>query len=184
MNMKTIMKRAAALLLGVALAVGAAAPGIMTQGGLAASSVFAAESKTDKEMTLVINEEQTIEYTGPVGKISVDGTLLEDLPLEPVTIDDGYFLVPLREVFEAVGAEVLWDNDTRIATVKNGEVEMKFKPMSTSAFVNGEELLLGSAPQLIRKAEDINSKVMVPLRFIMENLGKNVVYNLSLIHIL
>ena len=56
MNLKRIIKRAAALLLGASFALGAAVPG-----SLAPASVLAAETKKDTKMTLVINEEQTIE---------------------------------------------------------------------------------------------------------------------------
>ena len=94
---------------------------------------------------------------------------------EPLTLDVGAYIkqertmVPLRGVIEAVGAQVSWDADTRTAIItKTSGSEVKFILLQIGlgkAFVNSTEVEL-DAP-----AEIVDSRTMVPLRFIMEELG-------------
>ncbi|MBQ7794464.1 MAG: copper amine oxidase N-terminal domain-containing protein [Clostridia bacterium] len=81
-------------------------------------------------------------------------------------------MVPLRGVFEAVGATVSWDGETKTAMIaqQNGE-DIKFIFLqigSDKAFVNSEEKVLEAAPEIS------NDYTMVPLHFIMEELGTDV----------
>ena len=101
--------------------------------------------------------------------ISLNGTVLafEEAPV----IEDDRTFVPMRFLFEQMGAEVGWDEATETATVaKNGET-ISFQINSVSAKVNSNTKLMDVPAKLI------NDKTMVPLRFLSENLGYNVAWD-------
>lgn len=88
----------------------------------------------------------------------------------PPTIVDGRTLVPVRAIFEALGATVEWDGDTRTATGTRGDVTVSIQIDNTTAYINGEEKTLDVPAQLI------NDRTMVPARFISEALGCDVTW--------
>lgn len=87
-------------------------------------------------------------------------------------IENDRTLVPVRKIFEAVGAEVEWDAETKTAVamrVKNGEpVFVAIQTDSTKAFINSE------AKTLDVPAKIVNDRTFVPLRFVVEALGEKV----------
>ena len=113
-------------------------------------------------------------YTGNVYSLSVNGKTLSDLPLEPI-IFNNRALVPVREIFEALGAKVDYDGSDRSVTVSYGKRQVWLKIDSTVAKVDGKKVNIPDdvAPKLIAKwGED--AKTMVPVRFISENIGLDV----------
>lgn len=56
----------------------------------------------------------------------------------PPTIVDGRTLVPMRAIFEALGAEVDWDGETRTATGTLGDHTVVIQVGETEALVDGE----------------------------------------------
>ncbi len=80
-------------------------------------------------------------------------------------------MVPMRAIFEALGAEVTWDNETRTAIgVKDG-TQVKITIGENVLYKNGEEINL-DAP-----AEITNDRTMVPVRAIGEAFGCKVSWN-------
>ena len=88
----------------------------------------------------------------------------------PPTIVDGRTLVPLRAIFEALGAEVEWDNNTRTAIGTRGNTVVSVQINSRIAYVNGEEKELDVPAQII------NNRTMVPARFVSEAMGCKVTW--------
>lgn len=88
----------------------------------------------------------------------------------PPTIVNGSTLVPVRAIFEALGATVDWDNDTRTAIGTRGETTVVIQIDNTTAYVNGEPKTLSVPAQLI------NGRTMVPARFISEAFNYNVTW--------
>ena len=84
-------------------------------------------------------------------------------------------MVPLRGVFEACGASVTWDRDTKtVGVVKRGADSDKYIFLQAGAdyaFVNSEK------KELDAPAEITNDRTMVPLRFIMEELDAEVLWD-------
>ncbi len=78
----------------------------------------------------------------------------------------GRVFVPLRGVFERLGATVVYDNGTINATGNGRNIQLHIG--STSAIVNGQTTYLDVAPFLV------GARTLVPLRFISESLGANV----------
>lgn len=101
-------------------------------------------------------------------KVMLDGVKLNfDVP--PQIIDDRTF-VPLRVIFEAMGAEVDWDGDARKVTASNGETTVEMVIDNTVMTVNGKEIILDVPPQIV---ED---RTLVPARAVAESFGAEVTW--------
>lgn len=99
-------------------------------------------------------------------KVVIDGhTLVFDV--SPMTIQNRT-MVPVRKIFESVGAMVDWDeaNET-ITSTKNDQI-IVMTIDSTEATVNGAPVTL-DVPATV-----IDNRTLVPLRFISESLGLKV----------
>lgn len=102
--------------------------------------------------------------------VTVDGETVQFLNQDPVIVD-GRTLVPVRGVFEALGAEVEWIGETSQVVVTAGETTITLTLDSEEYYVNGEVKTLDVPAQLM------NDRTMVPLRAISESLGCNVDWN-------
>lgn len=89
----------------------------------------------------------------------------------PPTIVDGRTLVPVRAIFEAIGATVTWDGATSTATGVRGDTTVVIQINNTTAYVNGEARTLDVPAQII------NNRTMVPARFISESMGCDVTWD-------
>lgn len=96
----------------------------------------------------------------------VDGKKLE--PDVAPTIINNRTLVPVRTIFESIGATVNWDNSTRTVTAQKGDKKILLTIGDTIAYVNGQKKTL-DVP-----AQTINSRTMVPVRFVSEALNAEV----------
>jgi hypothetical protein len=88
----------------------------------------------------------------------------------PPTTVEGRTLVPVRAIFEALGATVEWDSDTWTATGKRDDTTVVIQINNTTAYVNGEAKTLDVPAQLI------NDRTMIPARFVSEALGCEVTW--------
>ncbi|NLK52579.1 MAG: hypothetical protein GX295_09075 [Syntrophomonadaceae bacterium] len=99
--------------------------------------------------------------------VVVEGKSTEiDLIIE----EDSRMLVPLRYVAEGLGCQVNWLEETREIVVQgNHEVRMKL----------GDNFMQvdGKKEQLSKPVRIVNSRAIVPLRFISEHLGFTVTYD-------
>ena len=80
-------------------------------------------------------------------------------------IADDRTLVPVREITEGLGGEVLWDEENLSARIFIDGREIIFTIESDNMMVNAESVLLDVPAKLI------NGKTMVPLRKLAEVLG-------------
>ena len=99
---------------------------------------------------------------------------------QPPVMESDRTLVPMRFLFEQMGADVDWNDETQTATAKisarggggerngAGENTVTFSIDNTTAYVNGAETTMDVPARLI------NDQTFVPLRFLSENLGYNV----------
>lgn len=83
-------------------------------------------------------------------------------------IENGYTLVPIRFLFEQMGADVTWNQQTQMATVTQDNTAITFGIDDTNAIVNGSNVSMDIPARLI------NDKTMVPVRFLSEELGYTV----------
>ena len=98
--------------------------------------------------------------------VFLDGTqLIFEVP--PVVVQ-GRTLVPMRAIFELLEADINWDHASQTATAKRNNQEVIIIRDSNTAFVDGQAEALDVA------ARTVNSRMMVPLRFVSETLGLEV----------
>lgn len=98
----------------------------------------------------------------------VDGVQYQIPDVVPEIID-GTTYVPLRFVTEALGGEVEWTSGQAI--IKFNDNSMIFSSGSDRCTVNGEEY------QISGNVYTENDRLMLPLRFISEKLGKKVLWS-------
>ena len=95
--------------------------------------------------------------------VYLDGKALS-FDVAPI-IENDRTLVPLRAIFEAMGAEVMWDEATRTVISAKGETSVVFQIDNASMFVNGEEKTL-DVPAKIK-----DDRTLIPLRAVSEAYG-------------
>ena len=83
-------------------------------------------------------------------------------------ISNGRTFVPMRKIFEVLGAKIEWDGNTQTVTATKGSDVISLSIGSTTATVNGTQKTLDEAPCIV------NSRTMIPLRFVAEALGCSV----------
>lgn len=83
----------------------------------------------------------------------------------PPIIEKGRTLVPMRAIFEALGAEVYWDADTKTASAFKDDIGVAVQVDNIYANKNNSAVELDVAPKIV------NSRMLVPLRFIGEAFG-------------
>lgn len=117
------------------------------------------------------------EYTGDVYKLVVNGKTLTDLPLDPI-IFNNRAVVPVREVFEALGATVIYNPNNNTVRVNYGKNTVVLTIGMHTALVNGIRKTIpdGVGAKLIGKQGEF-PKTMVPVRFISESIGLDVGYD-------
>ncbi len=86
-------------------------------------------------------------------------------------VENNRTLVPLRAIFEAMGATVTWNQDTQTATAFKDSTTVVIKLGSTTPTINGQ------IQQLDVPAKAINGRTLAPLRFVGEAFGGSVSWN-------
>jgi iron complex transport system substrate-binding protein len=84
---------------------------------------------------------------------------------QPPTTINNHTMVPLRTIFESLGAEMKWDKNTSTITAIKGSTIIKLTIGSDVAYVNDQKIKLDTPPLVI------NNRTLVPTRFIGESLG-------------
>ncbi|MFT9486036.1 MAG: stalk domain-containing protein [Tepidibacillus sp.] len=80
-------------------------------------------------------------------------------------------LVPLRAIFEALGASVEWNGSTKTVISKKSNVTIELVVGRKTAKKNGKEVSLAASSQIIK------GSTFVPLRFIGEAFGGTVTWD-------
>lgn len=112
-------------------------------------------------------------YTGAVYKLYVNGTEIKSA-MEPIVFND-HALVPVREVFEACGADVEYNGDSKCVKVDYNNMRITMHINNNCAYINGQPVRIPDnvVPKLIYKPGEL-TKTMVPVRFISESVGMTV----------
>lgn len=88
-------------------------------------------------------------------------------------IENGRTLVPIRALIEALGGYISWDASERRVFINLGKDKIEMWIGKNKAKVNGVEKQIDpDNPNVVPKI--INERTMLPLRFIVENLGATV----------
>jgi len=98
--------------------------------------------------------------------IKIDGNVVKS-DVAPV-IENDRVLVPVRSIFEYMGGKVFWDDTTKTVIIIKGNDVISMVINKTVVAVN-EKIVTLDVPSRI-----INSRTMVPIRFISENFNMKV----------
>ena len=104
-------------------------------------------------------------------KVLVNGTAVSFD--QPPIIQNGRTLVPLRAIFEALGATVDYEPSTQTLTAVRENVTVIMQIGNSVFTVNGEQKTLDVAPQII------GGRTLVPARAIAESFGADVAWDQS-----
>ena len=96
--------------------------------------------------------------------VSVDGQKVNFEGTQPQMMGD-HVMVPLRGVFEKMGASVDWKSGDRMVLARRGETQVELRINNNQAYVNGKAVSVQYPPIMLDGA------TMVPIRFISESLG-------------
>lgn len=105
-------------------------------------------------------------------RIVIDGNQVQFDNTQPTEIN-GRVLVPLRGIFEKLGASVDWNSANQTITARKNGQRVRITIGQSDAFVNGQTSQLDVPPTLV------GGVTMVPLRFVSEALGGFVSWNQS-----
>ncbi len=83
-------------------------------------------------------------------------------------IENGRTLVPLRAIFEKIGATVDWNGDTQTVTATKDDTSVSLTINNTVAIKNGEEITLDVPAKII------GGRTLVPVRFVSDCFGVTV----------
>ena len=96
-------------------------------------------------------------------KVLLDGQeLIFDVPPQLI---DNRTMVPMRKIFEAMGANVDWNGDTQTVTATKDDITVIMQIDNKVINVNGENITLDVPPQLV------DSRTLVPARAVAESFG-------------
>ena len=102
----------------------------------------------------------TVKKTQEKVNVKINGKLI-NFDQDPV-IHEGRTLVPLRAIFEELGAEVDWDGETQTVTAYKDGITVSMRIGTTNMAVNNSVIVLDVAAMLI------NGRTLVPARAVSE----------------
>lgn len=111
----------------------------------------------------------TVSATSKSVTVIIDGQ--KQVYDQPAIVENGRTLVPMRGVFESLGATIQWDQKTKTVTGIKDDTTVKLKLGDKNAVVNGK------LSPLDVPAKTKNGRTMVPLRFVSEALGAKVTWD-------
>lgn len=117
---------------------------------------------------LTVLPSYTLAQTPPI-KVVLNGSPLTFTGTPPLQIN-GSTLVPMRDIFEALGAAVKFDKASQTVYGQKGATAIVLPVGALSATVNGQPQALPVPAKLI------NGTTLVPLRFISQALGASVLW--------
>jgi hypothetical protein len=127
---------------------------------------------------------KNVKIVGAVALVMAGTGLLKPVEAATVTVDgqrlqtavdpiqrNGRTLVPLRDIFEALGATVNWNQSTQGIAANRGNTNINLRIGDRRAQVNGKQVWLDQAATIY------HGSTMVPMRFVAESLGARVDWN-------
>lgn len=102
-------------------------------------------------------------------EVDLDGTTLK-FDQNPVKLNNRV-LVPLRAIFEALGAKIEWKAETQTIKANKGDIKVQIAIGATESFINGKPYILDQPPIIL------NGRTLVPVRFVSEAVGARVAWD-------
>jgi hypothetical protein len=95
--------------------------------------------------------------------VTLDGVVIEFD--QPPIAENGRTLVPVRKIFEAMGATVEWDGETHTATGRKGDIVIVMRIGNNIITKNGQQITLDVPPKAV------NGRTLVPVRAVAEGFN-------------
>lgn len=116
--------------------------------------------------TMAVSASSAVMTGSEAVTVIVDGsTLVSDVA--PQIINDRT-MVPMRAIFETLGATVEWDGEARKITSKRGDTTIEMTVDNKTMYINGKAVELDTAPTIV------NDRTLVPTRAAAEGLDAEV----------
>ena len=125
----------------------------------------------------------TIEMYVDSGKAFVNGTECyidnDNKAVTPI-VENARTLVPVRFIAESLKMNVAWNEESQLVTIENENSVVKFIVGSNEMIVNDEKRPIDAEnDKIIAKTE--NDRTLIPVRALLEAIGKKVFYDRGLI---
>lgn len=121
--------------------------------------------------TMIFNNCVFTGYANDDISVTLNGEALAfDVPPQLI---DNRTMVPLRKIFEAMGAVVDWNNDTQTVTAIKGDERVIATINSKNVYISGDTKTLDVPPMVV------DERTLVPVRFVAESFGANVKWDES-----
>ncbi len=135
---------------------------IDSQGSKVAEGVLGSEKATSpvryiRTVTLTLDQPTIVMKQGSENR----SVTLDVSPVNPA----GATMIPVRGVFEQLGATVQWNAQERTVTILSADQKIILNADSANGVVNGAPVVLGERPRII------NGRLLIPLRSVSEQLG-------------
>ena len=112
----------------------------------------------------------SLQINNPVMTINGANAEIDSNNTTPV-VKNGRTLVPVRAIIESFGGNVGWNSASRTVTLTLGKDTINMMIDSSTAYLNDTSYTLDVAPTVI------NSRTMLPIRFIAEGFNLGVAWN-------
>jgi len=130
------------------------------------------ESRPSNEASPTIQGKRIILQIGnPIMRVNEESKEIDPGYGTAPVIHGGRALLPIRALIEELSGELTWTSSEQKVTIQLGEKNIELWIGSNMANVNGVKMELDVAPVII------NQRTMLPLRFIGENLGLNLIWD-------
>lgn len=126
---------------------------------LRATATFASGKTLATEAALNIGEGSDISVEISGDDVSFD---------QPPVLYHNRTMVPMRKIFEELGATVGWDNSTQTASGRRGDRTVKITVGSNKMYVNSKEVMLDTSAIIL------SDRTLVPVRAVAEGMGCDV----------
>jgi len=90
---------------------------------------------------------------------------------QPPILENGRTLVPIRVIFEEIGAKVDWNQETQTVSVKKQDINISLKIGSDQLIRNGNVIKLDVPAKIV------NNRTLIPVRAVAESLDLQVDWN-------
>ncbi len=122
-----------------------------------------ADNAFDSNVVISYQDNTSIASQSKPIKVTLDGTYI-NFDVQPTEIN-GRVLVPVRAIFEALGAKVDWNESKNEVIATKGDVTIRLYKDNTTMYRNNNAITL-DVP-----AKDIGDRILVPVRAISEAFG-------------
>lgn len=133
-------------------------------------SVFSVAAYGATTSLKITYDGKSYNYSAEEVSIVVNGTKITEYNMPPIILESRT-LVPARAVFEALGADVAWNAESKEVYIVRGGDIVTIQINNSMGTKNGEAFVMDVAPKII------NNSTMIPVRAVSEAIGCDVSWN-------